>query len=171
MSNIAYLSLGSNMGDRVGFLQAAVQALHHAGGIDVKQVSSIYETDPVGYVDQAQFLNIAIKITTDLDPFVLLDHCLQVEEELGRVREFRWGPRVIDVDVLLYNDEVIESERLRVPHPRMKERSFVLIPLLEIHADLVDPSSHRPYSTILSSLTDKESVRKWKEVQDVHEFL
>src|SRR5699024_2183639 len=108
---------------------------------------------------------------TDLDPFVLLDHCLQVEEELGRVREFRWGPRVIDVDVLLYNDEVIESERLRVPHPRMEERSFVLIPLLEIHADLVDPSTHRPYSTILSSLTDKESVRKWKEVQDVHEFL
>lgn len=171
MTNLAYLSLGSNMGDRERFLQAAVRALHHVDGIKVKRVSSIYETDPVGYVDQAQFLNIVLEITTDLEPLSLLDHCLQVEAELGRVREFRWGPRVIDVDVLLYNDEVIESERLQVPHPRMEERSFVLIPLLEINADIVDPSSYQPFAAKLESLTDKNSVRKWKAVNEINDFL
>lgn len=135
--NRAYLGLGSNMGDKKRYLYDAIQLLNHHNQITITTLSSLYETAPWGYVDQDIFMNLVVEIETSLTPLELLDVCQHIENELGRVREFKWGPRVIDVDVLLYNDEVIESERLIVPHPYMTERDFVMIPLAEICPQLI----------------------------------
>ena len=130
--NKVYLSLGTNIGDREQNLKQAVEMLHSKDDIEVKAVSSIYETDPVGFLDQPSFLNIAVYIETNLSSQETLKICQSIENELGRVREIRWGPRIIDLDILLYNNDNIEVENLVVPHPRMYERAFVLVPLLEI---------------------------------------
>lgn len=135
--NKACLGLGSNMGDKKRYLYAAIQLLNHHEQITITRLSSLYETAPWGYTDQDIFMNLVVEIETMLAPLELLDVCQQIENELGRVREFKWGPRVIDVDVLLYNDEVIESQRLIVPHPYMTERDFVMIPLAEIYPQLI----------------------------------
>lgn len=115
--NKAYLGLGSNMGDKKRYLYDAIQILNHHEQIMITTLSSLYETVPWGYVDQDIFMNLVVEIETTLAPIELLDVCQQIENELGRVREFKWGPRVIDVDILIYNDEAIECERLIVPHP------------------------------------------------------
>ncbi|RDX01099.1 2-amino-4-hydroxy-6-hydroxymethyldihydropteridine diphosphokinase [Listeria kieliensis] len=128
----AYLSLGTNMGDRLQNLTDAVQMLAASSGISVIKVSSVYQTDPVGYEDQDIFFNIAVEVATSLSPDELLERCLAIELELGRVRLFKWGPRLIDIDVLLYEDVVMDTEKLKIPHPYMKERAFVMIPLREI---------------------------------------
>lgn len=128
----SYLSLGSNIGDRIAFLKGAVDALKRSESIRVEGVSSVYETEPVGFTDQPDFLNIAVAIDTSLDPHALLDLCQSIETEHDRKRTVRWGPRTLDVDILLYGDEVVDSERLQIPHPRMTERAFVLIPLVEL---------------------------------------
>ena len=135
--NKAYLGLGSNMGDKKRYLYDAIQILNHHEQIMITTLSSLYETVPWGYVDQDIFMNLVVEIETTLAPIELLDVCQQIENELGRVREFKWGPRVIDVDILIYNDEAIECERLIVPHPYMTERDFVMIPLAEICPQLV----------------------------------
>lgn len=131
-----YLSIGTNMGERETNLEAAVVGLKDHPQIKVVGVSSIYETDPVGYEDQASFLNIAVEIATSLAPHDLLTFCLALEKEIGRVRLFKWGPRLIDIDILLYGNQIIQTEDLIVPHPLMKERAFVMIPLLEIAPEL-----------------------------------
>jgi 2-amino-4-hydroxy-6-hydroxymethyldihydropteridine diphosphokinase len=153
MDNTAYLALGSNIGDRFGYLGRAVELVHQHEKIKVVNTSSIYETDPVGYTDQDAFLNMVIKVETALDPFDLLDEINKIEAELGRKREIRWGPRTLDLDILLYNQENINSEKLTVPHPRMQERAFVMIPLLEIDSNTLPGSD---------SIPDKEGVRIWK---------
>ena len=135
--NKAYLGLGSNMGDKKRYLYDAIQILNHHEQIMITTLSSLYESVPWGYVDQDIFMNLVVEIETTLAPIELLDVCQQIENELGRVREFKWGPRVIDVDILIYNDEAIECERLIVPHPYMTERDFVMIPLAEICPQLV----------------------------------
>ncbi|MFS0577321.1 2-amino-4-hydroxy-6-hydroxymethyldihydropteridine diphosphokinase [Sporosarcina sp. 179-K 3D1 HS] len=134
--NVSFLSIGSNMGDRLRHLQQSVYTLHSQEGIEVVAVSSIYETAPIGFIGQADFLNMAVKIQTSLDPHTLLNVCQQIESDLGRKRLIRWGPRTIDLDILLYNNENIESENLIIPHPRMLERAFVLVPLFEIAPEL-----------------------------------
>lgn len=151
----AYLSIGSNMGDRLQFLKDAVQMVRFDPEITVKTVSSIYETDPVGYTDQAAFLNIAVELETTLSPHELLVACQRIEQELGRKRIIRWGPRTVDLDILLYNDENIESDDLVIPHPRMAERAFVVIPLASISTD---PALHQ-----LAAEFDpeKEGIRLW----------
>ncbi|MFK4996603.1 2-amino-4-hydroxy-6-hydroxymethyldihydropteridine diphosphokinase [Bacillus sp. N9] len=164
MNNIAYLSLGSNIGDRKNCLKLAIRELAKRTDVRIDKLSSIYETEPVGYVDQANFLNMVIKISTSLSALQLLQLCLQIEEELGRVREFRWGPRIIDLDILLYNKEDIMMEALQIPHPRMTERAFVLIPLLEIDRDLTLPNTVTPLLHVLNEIRDKEGVRLWKEI-------
>ncbi|MBS4198039.1 2-amino-4-hydroxy-6-hydroxymethyldihydropteridine diphosphokinase [Lederbergia citri] len=164
MKNIAYLSLGSNIGNREEFLKLALQKLREDDNVNVEACSSIYETDPVGYTNQENFLNIAVKITTSYSALQLLELCLKIELELGRIREFRWGPRVIDLDILLYNKENIEMETLQVPHPRMTERAFVLIPLLEINRSLVLPTLNTPLVEVLDEIPDKEGVRLWKQI-------
>lgn len=133
----AYLGLGSNIGDKKKFLYDAIKYLYQHEHVVITKLSSLYETVPWGYTDQDIFMNLVVEIETTLNPFELLDLCQEVENSLGRVREFKWGPRVIDVDVLLYDEEVIQHERLILPHPYMLERDFVMIPLAEVNSNLV----------------------------------
>lgn len=137
--NWAFISIGTNMGDREEFLNRAVESLSATDGIVSVERSSIYETAPVGVTDQADFLNIVVRIGTELTPFELLAECQRIESELGRVRTIRWGPRTADLDILLYNDDCIDSETLTIPHPRMRDRAFVLIPLTELAPECIDP--------------------------------
>ncbi|MGD6819109.1 2-amino-4-hydroxy-6-hydroxymethyldihydropteridine diphosphokinase [Metabacillus sp. 84] len=160
--NQAYLALGSNMGDRETYLLEAVKQLDEDPAIEVRKQSSIYETAPVGYTDQGSFLNMAVEIFTTCSPDELLDKTQHIEQMLGRTREIRWGPRTLDLDILLYNHENIETERLTVPHPRMAERAFVLVPLYEIHSQATIPAIEKPISVIIDQLSEKEGVRLWK---------
>ncbi|MEE7447475.1 2-amino-4-hydroxy-6-hydroxymethyldihydropteridine diphosphokinase [Methylobacterium radiotolerans] len=133
----AYLGIGSNVGDMSAMLDRAVSGLAASPGITVVARSSDYRTPPWGKTDQPWFLNGALAVETDLDPHGLLDACLRVEHELGRIREERWGPRVIDIDVLAYEGASIDDARLVLPHRYVRERAFVLVPLAEIAPDLV----------------------------------
>ncbi len=143
--NTAFLSIGTNMGDREAHLTQAIQVLRGTDGIKSVETSSIYETAPVGVTDQADFLNLVVCLTTKLTPYELLAECQRIEQELGRVRTIRWGPRTVDLDILLFNNETIESETLSIPHPRMKERAFVLIPLTELAPTCINPVTGRHY--------------------------
>jgi 2-amino-4-hydroxy-6-hydroxymethyldihydropteridine diphosphokinase len=146
----AFLGLGSNLGDRKQNLLSALRLLDGMEGIKVEEVSSVYETEPWGVLDQPLFLNMVAEISTSLDPHGVLEACRQVEKELGRVRGEKWGPRLIDVDVLLYGDLEVREEDLIIPHPHLTERDFVIIPLLEIEPDVSLPgkgklsSGYRP---------------------------
>ena len=131
----AYLGLGSNLGDRLANLQVAVDELAKRQGIAPFRSSRVYETTPVGGPPQPDYLNVVVEVTTTLLPRELLGACLAVENEMGRVRNERWGPRIIDIDVLTYDGEEIDEPGLRIPHPRMHERGFVLAPLLELDPD------------------------------------
>lgn len=128
----ACLGLGSNLGDRHGTLDMAVRRLDSHPGISVVKVAACRETEPVGYLEQGNFINTAVAVETSLSPLELLHAVQQIEAELGRTREIRFGPRTLDIDILLYNDLVLESETLSIPHPRLHEREFVLVPLAEI---------------------------------------
>ena len=138
MGVTAYLALGSNLGDRLATLQEAVDALSREPGIRVEASSRVWETEPVG-PPQPRYLNAVLLIVTELEPPELLAACLRVESALGRVRRERWGPRTIDIDVLLFDERTIDEPELRVPHPRMHERAFVLAPLLELEPDPMLP--------------------------------
>jgi 2-amino-4-hydroxy-6-hydroxymethyldihydropteridine diphosphokinase len=131
---LAFLALGSNLGDRLGNLQQAVNLLAAREMVEVLRSSRVYETEPVG-PPQPDYLNAVIEIETTLLPRALLEVCLGVERDMGRERKERWGPRVIDIDVLTYGQEEIREPGLEIPHPRMHERAFVLAPLLELTAD------------------------------------
>ncbi|MDN4495357.1 2-amino-4-hydroxy-6-hydroxymethyldihydropteridine diphosphokinase [Ureibacillus aquaedulcis] len=165
--NRVYLSLGTNIGEREQNLQLAVQLLKDKPNVNVKTISSIYETAPVGYVDQPAFLNIALGIETSHSAADMLEICQSVENELGRVREIRWGPRIIDLDILLYNNDNIETENLIVPHPRMFERAFVLVPLLEIAKSLETPQLEMAKSSLESMELEAEGIIKWKDSMSV----
>ncbi|KHD85043.1 2-amino-4-hydroxy-6-hydroxymethyldihydropteridine diphosphokinase [Heyndrickxia ginsengihumi] len=170
MTNTAYLSLGSNIEPRLSYLHKAIKALQQSPKIEVAAISSIYETDPVGFTEQDQFLNLVVQIRTTFSAIELLDVCLAIERELGRERKIRWGPRTIDLDILLYNHENIETEKLILPHPRMHERAFVLVPLIELDKKLIHPIKKAPFTQILNDLSDKEGVRLWKQIdgEDVY---
>ena len=135
----AFIGLGSNMGDRSAYLEAARRALAGCEDIDLTGASSIYETEPVGYAEQGRFLNQVVDVATCLDPWDLLRVLQGIEQKLGRQRLIRWGPRVIDLDLLLYGDAVLTSPELTVPHPRRYERGFVLAPLGEIAPHHIHP--------------------------------
>ena len=144
----AYVGVGANLGDREETMRRAIELL----GDDVVAVSSFRETDPVGYEDQPRFLNAAVELDTELSPRALLDCLLGVERELGRTREGpRYGPRTIDLDLLLYGEEVVDEPGLRVPHPRLAERRFALEPLFELDPGLVVPGAG-PVSVLLAGL-------------------
>lgn len=169
--NSVYISIGTNIGNRLENLQQAVKLLMGKQNVQVQAVSSVYETAAVGFTDQADFLNIAVHVETTLKPFEMLDVCQGIENELGRVREFRWGPRIIDLDILLYNHENIEAENLIVPHERMFERAFVLIPLTEIAPLPTNAYLLRALDEREKIDCKKEGVRKWKTVGGVEEFV
>lgn len=159
---MAYISLGSNIGNRYDYLVSAIRLLTSNPKIVLVNFSSVYETDPVGYKEQSLFLNMVIKIKTELKAMELLEVCLQTELDLGRKREIRWGPRTVDLDILLYNQENIETEELHVPHPRMLERAFVMVPLLEIDQNITIPGVADPLYPNSHQLPNKEGVRIWK---------
>ncbi|MEH6992218.1 2-amino-4-hydroxy-6-hydroxymethyldihydropteridine diphosphokinase [Neobacillus drentensis] len=162
MGNTAFIALGSNIGNRYDYLKEAIKQLANHPKIKMVNISSIYETDPVGYEDQDLFLNMVIEVMTSLCAHELLDICLKLELTLGRKREIVWGPRTIDLDILLYNQENIETEKLIIPHPRMLERNFVMIPLSEIKPDIIIPNIDKPLEALINELPNKEGVRLWK---------
>lgn len=127
----AYLGIGSNLGDRLGYLQRAVDGLAATPGIEVVAVSAVFETDPVG-PEQPDYLNAVVAVDTTLRPRALLAACQHQEAAAERVREVRWGPRTLDVDVVLYGDETVDEPDLRIPHPRWRERDFVCAPLADL---------------------------------------
>jgi 2-amino-4-hydroxy-6-hydroxymethyldihydropteridine diphosphokinase len=137
----AYVGLGANLGDRESTIRRAIELLAAEPAVEVVAVSSLRETDPVGYAEQPRFLNGVAAVETELGPRILLDRLLAVERELGRVRDEgpRFGPRTIDLDLLLYGDEVLDEPGLTVPHPRLAERLFVLEPLYELDPELTLP--------------------------------
>ncbi|WP_035106731.1 2-amino-4-hydroxy-6-hydroxymethyldihydropteridine diphosphokinase [Desulfovirgula thermocuniculi] len=135
----AYIGLGSNMGDKKAGILRALEELGKTPGVALLRVAPLYRTAPVGYTDQDWFVNTVAEIDTALSPRELLAACLEIERRLGRVRGVRWGPRVIDLDLLLYGDLVVDEPDLAVPHPRMHERAFVLVPLADLAPDLVVP--------------------------------
>jgi 2-amino-4-hydroxy-6-hydroxymethyldihydropteridine diphosphokinase len=151
VAETAYVGIGSNLGDREGNLRRAVELLAAEDGIEVVSVSEIRETDPVGPVEQGPFLNGAVRLETDLGPHELLARLLAVEQRLGRVRGERWGPRTIDLDLLLYGNEVEDEPGLTVPHPRLHERRFALEPLADLAPGLEIPGKG-PISALLAEL-------------------
>lgn len=155
----AYLSLGSNLGNRQENLEKAIQLIKEKQEIQLGQVSSFYETEPVGYVDQDWFLNAVIEISTSLSPQELLGVAGEVENQLARVRTIRWGPRTIDVDILFYGEQMVVEENLEIPHPRIQERAFVLKPLAEIAPDLIHPYYGQTIEDLLENLADAEEVK------------
>jgi 2-amino-4-hydroxy-6-hydroxymethyldihydropteridine diphosphokinase len=138
---VAYIGLGSNVGDRIANLRSAVAALDACDGVSVLRTSSVYETDPVG-PPQPDFYNAVVEIETTLNPGALLDACKAIEQGLGRIERERWGPREIDLDILLFGDEVVDAPGLVVPHPQLQLRAFVVVPLREL-----DPSLAREVPT------------------------
>jgi 2-amino-4-hydroxy-6-hydroxymethyldihydropteridine diphosphokinase len=154
-----YLSIGSNVGDRDSNLSAAIAALPPAG-IQVNRISSIYETEPVDFLDQPWFLNCVVEAETDLEPHALLRALRAIESHLGSQKEFAKGPRKLDLDILLYNLQTIATPDLQIPHPRMLQRRFVLTPLAEIAPTLKHPSWPATTAILLDHVTDPSQVRR-----------
>lgn len=161
----AYISLGSNLGDRAGHLLLGVRGMMDAG-LNVIRLSSIYETEPVDLVAQPPFLNIVAEIrgSTLPTPEQTMARLLRVEYALGRNREIKAGPRTLDLDLLFYKDELSDTEFLRLPHPRLHLRKFVLVPLNELAPDLVHPNLKKPVAFLLKNAKDTAQVRRWSPV-------
>ena len=158
--HLVYVGFGSNIGDRLAYIQNAIRALSETEWITLQKISSVYQTAPVGYETQAQFLNGVAAIQTDLPPLCLLHTLKNIETEVGRQHRIRWGPREIDLDILIYGDLCFQTEKLVIPHPEMHHRRFVLAPLVEIAPDLVHPVLKETVQTLVERLEDDKSVLK-----------
>ena len=158
----AYVGLGSNLGDRAGYLLLAVRGMLDAG-LDVIRLSSIYETEPVEYEDQPRFLNMVAELrgSTLPSPDQTLARLLRIEYSLGRTRDVRMGPRTIDLDLLLFRNQQIETEFLTLPHPRIQSRRFVLVPLNELVPNLMHPVLEKSVGDLLAETKDSSTVVRW----------
>ena len=154
-----YLALGSNLGDRMGNLKSAVKRLSEK--MTIKKFSSVYETEPVYYKDQPLYLNSVLSATTELGPSDLLRFVKGIETDLGRQPSFRNAPRIIDIDILFYGNQTIETAELAIPHPRLAERAFVLVPLAEIAPGLVHPVIRKKITKLLAEVKGVPGVRKF----------
>jgi 2-amino-4-hydroxy-6-hydroxymethyldihydropteridine diphosphokinase len=150
----AYLGLGSNLGSRLDNLRAGLRRLGPV--VQVTAISALYETAPIGVTEQPSFLNAVCSVTTTLAPHPLLDRLKEIERELGRTEGRRWGPRPLDLDILLYDEDRIELRDLEIPHPRLRERAFVLRPLSELDPDLVIPGDGRTVRALLEAVAAQE---------------
>src|SRR2546423_12632571 len=158
----AYIALGSNLGDRAGNLLLAIRGMMEAA-LCVSRVSSIYETEPIREVEQPPYLNMVVEVGNPLPaPEQVMARLLRIEFALGRTREVKDGPRTIDLDLLMYGEVKSETEFLRLPHPRLHERRFVLEPLVEIAPRLAHPALKRTLAELLESVDDKSDVRRWE---------
>lgn len=155
---MVYLSIGSNVGDRVFNLNEAVTALSKLVRTSVRTVSLIYETEPWGNKNQPRFLNQAVALETELSPEELLENCHKIEIQLGRNRKEKWGPRPIDIDILLYGKEMIQTSTLQIPHVHLASRRFVLVPLAEIASEVRVPPSFCTVSMLLEQCPDQSQV-------------
>lgn len=151
----AYIGVGSNLGDRATAIDAALEALAATPGLRITATSRVRETEPVGVPDQPKFLNAVIEVQTRLSPAALLKRLHAIEDRLGRVRKARWGPRIIDLDLLLHGSRIVATESLTLPHPRLAERVFVLEPLAELCPDLKVPGTGRTVMQLLDAVTER----------------
>ncbi|GAA0439497.1 2-amino-4-hydroxy-6-hydroxymethyldihydropteridine diphosphokinase [Lentibacillus halophilus] len=161
--NTVYIALGSNVEPKDNYLKEALHLLREHPQVRIIQLSSIYQTAPVGYTNQPDFLNMVIEAETSLSPLVLLEACQRIEHQLERKRDIRFGPRTIDLDILVYNQENRQTEQLTLPHPRMHKRAFVLIPLNEIAPELILPTTGKPISDYMKQFSEREKndVTRW----------
>ncbi|MCZ2207772.1 2-amino-4-hydroxy-6-hydroxymethyldihydropteridine diphosphokinase [Cylindrospermopsis raciborskii] len=150
--SLSAIALGSNIGESLAILEGAIKTLEKTPGITIKAQSSWYRTAPVGGPSQPDYLNGAAILEVQLSPHKLLETLLNIEQEFGRVRQERWGPRTLDLDVLLFDNLILETPDLQIPHPRMTQRAFVLVPLAEIAPDWIEPFSREPISQLLQKL-------------------
>ena len=160
MGHIAYIGIGSNLGNRVNQCERALSEILRVDHHKLLARSSFFETQPVGYTSQDWFVNAVIKIETDLEPFDLLKTLKTIESKLGRVKTFQWGPRLIDLDILFCDEIEIKTEELRIPHPLLHERRFVLIPLAEIDPGLIHPVLKKSVQELLENLKQDQAVER-----------
>lgn len=163
-THIAYISVGSNIGDKLVNCQNGITSLAKAGRSRILAQSHIYVTEPVDYEDQDWFINMAVKLETSLDPFQLLDHVENIQQAAGRIQDpIRFGPRILDLDIILFDERIIESERLVIPHPRMHKRRFVLKPICDIDPSIIHPVLKQDMQYLLERLGDeKQKVFEYK---------
>lgn len=154
-----YLALGTNMGDRVALLRATLERL--SAVVEIDAVSSVYETEPVGFRDQPDFLNLVVAGRTALEPRALLEAILGIEAALGRVRSFRNAPRTVDIDILIFGDRIVAEPDLEIPHPRMRGRAFVLVPLAEVAPELVHPGTGERIAELAAALRGERVERRF----------
>ena len=159
MKHTVYIALGTNLSDRLANLRAAIESMPPE--IQVLAESHVYETPPWGYEDQPAFLNMALKAETDLEPELLLNFLKLLEVELGREQSFHWGPRLIDLDILFYDDLVLDSPPLVIPHPRLQERAFVLVPLADVAPDLIHPVLDQSVRELLAQV-NTEGIERFQ---------
>ncbi|HTT23660.1 MAG TPA: 2-amino-4-hydroxy-6-hydroxymethyldihydropteridine diphosphokinase [Candidatus Sulfotelmatobacter sp.] len=166
MLQLMYLSLGSNLGDRIAYLRDAIRRLEAIG--HVRATSSMYATQPVEFIDQPWFLNCVVALETSSTPAQLMEQVLDIEKTMGRQRVQKKGPRTIDIDILLLADAVVNTPELTIPHPRMHERRFVLAPLAEIAPDARHPRLNKTVRELLEELPPGQSVRRLKDEPSCH---